>query len=255
MVDRSSAVGSTTIDHDAVGERGDDHVREEVVDERQPSVDRALARVDRFQLQDVAEREGHPAVGTEAFDEVDVVELHGEERVGMGEAQVIALEERLHLHLPVGRLLPLGGAEQLVLGADEPGDLVEGVIGRRIAVLVDHDETVPLPAGHRHEAPRGCGRGPGSRGRGARGADCRRGGTSTSGTGRRTTWRSPTRRRAGRLDGGRRCGTLPRVRRHRGRPGSVFRRRRGRRTTRRAGARPTGTTAWGGGAALARARR
>ena len=143
-------------DQDAVGERGDHHVREEVVDERQPSVDRALARLDRFQLQDVAEREGHPAVGTEALDEVDIVELHGEERVGMGEAQVIALEERLDLDLPVGRLLPLGGAEQLVLGADEPGDLVEGVIGRRIAVLVDHDETVPLPAGHRHEAPRGA---------------------------------------------------------------------------------------------------
>ena len=201
-----------------------------------PSAERSAGGT-RAQLVDAPVRERDAAVPAERLDDVQVVELHRIERLRVGRADVIALEEALDEDLPVGRDLELGAS---------PTSRVARRDQRRQRRRVDAPasggascvtNTMPLPLDglDRHESARAL----------VEAGEAvlvrhvaearRRGRRSSRGSGRRTPSRSPRRRRAACRGGGRRCGRRAPGRRCRAPRGAACRRRRARRRSRRSG--------------------
>ena len=122
-----------------------------MVDVRELPLHAALLRRDRPKLVDGSVREGHAAVPAERFDDVQIVELHGVERLLMGRADVVALEESFHDDLPVGGHVAREGPDQPPVGRNQRRERLE-TLDR--GVLGDEHEAARLRGLDRHQSAR-----------------------------------------------------------------------------------------------------
>ncbi len=149
---QARSVDGQGIEHDevrVVREDGDENVREEVVDVGEQALDAALLGRDFGEALDAPEGERHAAVRAAALDDGQVVEAVGVERLRVGRADVVALEEALQVDLPAHGDLDLVGREQALLGAEQLGQARErGLRAGRAVFLGDEHQTMSLLAAH-----------------------------------------------------------------------------------------------------------